>query len=280
MKLRLSALAALLLAAGCGPSADVGVSTVEAPYDGPMHVARSDADSADVLERSGAAGLALECDGKPYGGGGGNYDTGPETVESDVETGFAAWAEASAVTMPPEGFVIEREDGERVLLSFDVDDATKFAAIAADGMRGAGETGWGVEAWASCDPAEWPEAVTDELGIAVWTDSGGNRVPVSTITHHVGPEHCDWQDITFLDIGEYDVGEEYLRDRDGELAEYLIGEFDGSASLPDDAVDTGYEYGDWHLWLTRDKSAAYLADVDDPAQVERWPRAREWVACA
>lgn len=39
------------------------------------------ADKATVLERSGAAGRALECDGMPYSGGGGDYvDGGLESV--------------------------------------------------------------------------------------------------------------------------------------------------------------------------------------------------------
>jgi hypothetical protein len=270
----------LMLSAGCGASPVVGESTVARPYDGPMRVEQQFADDADVLERSGAAGLALECNGKPGDGGGGNYDTGPETVESDAETAFTSWAEESGIqVMPRKGYVIERDDGDRVLFSYDVDGATKIAAIAADGLGG-DETGWGVESWASCDPAELPPAVTDELGIAVWADSDGGRVPVSTVTHYQGPEHCDWQDITFLTMGEFDVGEQYLSDRDGELAELLTTSFDGQATLPRNAVDTGYEYRDWHLWLVPDKSAAYLASVEDPARVERWPAAREWVACA
>jgi hypothetical protein len=269
----------LMVSAGCGPSRVVGESTVERPYDGPLHVEQQFADDADVQRRSGAAGLALECEGAPTNGGGGNYDTGPETVASDAESGFTTWAEESGITMPSDGYVIERDDGDRVLFSYDVDRATKFAAIAADGMRGEGETGWGVEAWASCDPAEFPPAVTDELGIAVWVDSDGERVPVSTVTNYPGPEHCDWQDITFLTMGEFNIGEQYLRDSDGELAAQLATTFDGEANLPRDAVDTGFEHGDWHLWLAPDKSAAYVASIEDPSQVERWPAAREWVGC-
>ena len=54
----------------------------------------------------------------------------------------------------------------------------------------------------------------------------------------------------------------------------------GHAVLPKDATDTGYEYDSWHLWLTGDRDAAYIVDVDDPSQVERWPAANDTIACA
>ena len=265
------AVSALLLTAGCGEATVTGVSRVSAPYDGPMHVEVVH-DHPDVLKRSGAAGLALECDGKPYGGGGGNYDTGPETVESGAVDAFGAWVEESGVTMPDEGYVVERDDGDRVLFSYDVDGETKVAAIAADGMRGDGRTGWGVEVHASCDPSELPARVTEALGVGVWAEDG-RRVPVTTVRSGQGAEHCDWQDITFLSLGEPPDETQFARDTEGEL----IAGYDAGSRVPAGATDTGFEREGRRLWTTDD--AAYLVSTDDPDDVERWPVATEPIYC-
>jgi hypothetical protein len=266
----------------CGQPGEIAVeSTVDRPYDGPMYVKPDFSDRATAQERSGAAGRALECEGKPYDGGGGDYvDGGLVSVQSDAREALENHQEeAGLLDVPREGFVVERVDDDRVLFSYDVGERTKVAYIAADGIRDVDDdVGWGIEAWASCDPAELPAGVTDNLGIRVWHDEQGDRVAVSTITHYPGPEHCDWQDITFLSMG--DGRTQYVADRTGEFADLLETTYDGDAVLPDGADDTGYEYGDWHLWLAGDRSAAYVVDVDDPSLVERWPAARDEIACA
>ncbi len=270
----------------CGQPAEIAVeSSVDRPYDGPMYVKPDFSDRATAEERSGAAGRALECDGEPIEGGGGDYtDSGLGTVQSDAREALENFQEeAGFVALPRDGYVVERVEGRRVLFSYDVGERTKIAYIAADAIRDVdGEVGWGVESWASCDPAELPADVTDNLGIRIWHDQEGDRVPVSTITHHPGPEHCDWQDITFLSLGHGRGENRYLADRSGEFAgqDLLMTSYDGDAVLPDDATDTGYEYDNWHLWLAADRSAAYVVDVDDPSQVERWPAEKDIIACA
>jgi hypothetical protein len=269
----------------CGHPAEIAVdSTVQRPYDGPMQVKPDYSDRATARERSGAAGRALECDGQPYDGGSGDYvDSGLESVQSDAREALANYQdEAGLLDVPRDGFVVERVDDGRVLFSYDVGEQTKVAYIAADGLRDFDDdVGWGIESWASCDPAEFPAAVLAELGIRVWHDQQGNPVAVSTITHYPGPEHCDWQDITFLSMG--DGRTQYLG---GEGTHEFAGlhllttTYDGDAALPGDATDTGYEYDNWHLWLAADRSAAYVVDVDDPSQVERWPAAKDEIACA
>jgi len=266
--------------AACGQPVTVE-STVERPYHGPMYIRPDFSDRATAQERSGAAGRALECEGEPYDGGGGDYvDGGLVSVQSDAREALENHQdEAGLLDVPREGFVVERIDGDRVLFSYDVGERTKVAYIAADGIRDVGDdVGWGIEAWASCDPAEFPAGVTDDLGIRVWHDRQGDRVPVSTITHYPGPEHCDWQDITFLSMG--DGRTQYVGDRTGEFADLLETTYDGDAVLPEDATDTGYEYDDWHLWLVADRSAAYVVDVDDRSEVERWPASNDTIACA
>jgi hypothetical protein len=285
MRTRLAPVLVLLpLLAACGEPVAVE-STVDRPYDGPMHVKPDYSDRATVPERSGAAGRALECEGEPYDGGGGDYvDSGLGTVQDDAREALENFQEeASYVHLPRDGFVVERVEGDRVLFSYDVGERTKIAYIAADGIRDHVEddVGWGIESWASCDPAELPAGVTETLGLRVWHDQEGHRVPVTTITHYPGPEHCDWQDITFLSMG--DGRTQYLG---GEGTEEFVGHdlltttYDGDATLPDDATDTGYEYDDWHLWLAADQSAAYVVGVDDPSHAERWPAAKDEIACA
>jgi hypothetical protein len=286
MRTRLAPVLLLLpVLSACGEPAEIAVeSTVDRPYDGPMYVKPDFSDRATAQERSGAAGRALECEFEPYEGGGGDYvDGGLEGVRSDAREALENFQEeAGYVDLPRDGFVVERVEGDRVLFSYDVDERTKIAYIAADGIRDYDDdVGWGIESWASCDPAELPTSVTESLGLRVWRDQDGDPVPVSTITHYPGPEHCDWQDITFLSVA--DGRTQYLG---GDGTEESIGQdlltttYDGDAALPDDATDTGYEYDDWHLWLAADRSAAYVVGVDDPSHVERWPAAKDDIACA
>ncbi|MGH3362674.1 MAG: hypothetical protein ACRDOM_09485 [Nocardioides sp.] len=271
-----------VLAVGCGEAIVAVDSTVERPYDGPMHVERDTRDRASVLERSGAAGLALECVGAPYAGGGGSYDDGLATVQSSRQEALVNFVEESwPGAVPTDGLVVERTEGHRTLLSLDVGQATKVAAVVRDDVRDwDDDVGWGVEAWATCDPAEFPAEVTDELGITVWQEPDGDRVPVTKITSRQGPEHCDWQDITFLDLGEGKDDPEFLRDVDGELAEYERTTYLADAALPDDAKDTGWVHEGHRLWLAADGRAAYLVSTADAEDVERWPATTERIYCA
>lgn len=277
------ALAAVALA-GCGQGVVAGTAPDPgvAPYDGPMHVPVTHQDHASVRERSGAAARALECEHEPYLGGTGDYDSGLTTVQGAPEDALADFfAEEWFSSLPAEGYRVEREDDGRVLLSYDVAGRTRVAFVVADGTRDfTGDVGWGVETWAQCDPAELPAEVTDGLGIGVWHDESGARVPVTRVRSGPGPEHCDWQDITFLDLGTGRDTRQFLRDVDGELADLLVTTFDPDATLPRDARDTGLSREGRHLWLAADGTAAYLVDTDDPDHVERWPASAEPIACA
>jgi len=221
-------------------------------------------DRATVLERSGAAGQALECDGDAYNGGGGDYFDGLESVQDSSSEAVDNWLEneAWANQLPETGYRVEREDGDRVLLSFDVDERTKIAFIAADGIRDYNDDeGWGVESWAQCDPAELPARVTEELGIGVWEDASGRRLPVTEVRSFQGPEHCGWQDITFLMLGPQGDADQYVRDIEGELADSLRTSYDDSAALPDGATNTGLRRDGRQLWLGAGHDAAYLVSL-------------------
>ena len=285
MRRALVAVATALLLAGCATSSTRAESRPGPnAYDGPMSLPPDYADDATPLERSGAAGQALECDGAPYAGGGGDYaDGGLESVQASPEQALDNWLdnEAWVYQVPASGYRVERDDGDRVLLSYDVGEQTKLAFVAADGIGDYNDDhGWGIESWAQCDPSELPAAVTDALGIGVWENADGEQVPVSKVRSFQGPEHCDWQDITFLDLGTEADARQYVRDVHGDLAQFLQTTYAAAAALPRTATDTGlHRDGRW-LWLSAGHDAAYLVSRGDRGDVERWPAAKEPIACA
>ena len=279
-------IASVVLLASCGTDIVVDDPGTSKPYDGPMHLEVLNEDAASVRERSGAAAQALECDYRPYNGGSGDYDSGLTSTQGSAEAALENWLSQDLYgSFPRTGFRVEREDGGRTLYSYDVKGRSKMTVIAADGMADYDDqTGWGVETWAQCDPAELPRAVTDDLGIEVWTDADGERVPIARIHSHAGPEHCDWQDITFLTLDEGLRPDEdprlYLRDTEGELEDYLTTSVADVGQLPDDAQDTGFSRDGRRLWLGTAPAAAYLVDESGTRSIERWPASTEPIQCA
>lgn len=147
------------------------------------------------------------------------------------------------------------------LLELLVDREAKVAVIvAADSTRPNGECA--VETFATCDPAEYDPSDDGRLFVDIWLDSAGHRVPTSTITSHRGAEHCGWESVTFLTLDD----RQYIRDPRGLLANIVW--FDGDATLPADAADTGYQHQGLHLWLSADQAVAFIVDGDI---VEAWP---------
>jgi hypothetical protein len=271
----------LLVAAACGSQRTVAVldapppdSPAASPYAGPMFVPVDHRDRATVMERSGAAGRALECNGKPYLGGGADYrgmdlyeigDSAEEALANYVAS-FDAWS------VPDRGYRVERTDQGRALLSYDVAGLTRVAIVLAEDIENyAGDTGWGVETWAQCDPSELPREVAERLGFGIWEDDDGRAVPVTQVQSWQGAEHCDWQDITFLQLGG-DRRRQFVEDRKNEFGPDLLRTtFAADVELPADAEDTGYRREGRHLWLAADGTAAYL--VGERA-VERWPASK------
>ncbi|MEP6527564.1 MAG: hypothetical protein ABJA86_10405 [Nocardioidaceae bacterium] len=79
------AVATAVLLASCDTSTPVvRGEPVAHPYAGPMSLKRDFSDDASVLDRSGAAGRALQCDIAPYAGGGGHYTSGIESVQGSA----------------------------------------------------------------------------------------------------------------------------------------------------------------------------------------------------
>jgi len=113
-----------------------------------------------------------------------------------------------------------------------------------------------------------------------WTDRDGCLLRIDVLAERPGPEHCEWQDARSLIVGQ-PLGARYttsaddvesVRDPTGvyERPEITAG-FDPDATLPADAVDTGYRRADLALWhIPGNQSAIWLVS---PAGVERWPAA-------
>jgi hypothetical protein len=264
------AIAAVLLA-GCGSAEVVDRdSSATAPYDGPLE--------------AGAAVGALECDGKtPYRRGGGVYDDGLATVQDDAEAALDDYMGETGMSFftPSEGYAVEREQAGRVLFSYDVDGRTKVSILAADDVRDwSAAEGWGVQEWAHCDPSEYPPELTDDLNIGVWEDEAGRRVPITRVQSFQGAEHCSWTHITFLLVGRERKADMYVRDAQNEFGELLRTTFANKATLPEGATDKGWRRDGNRLWIGPDEEAAYLVNVDDPQDIERWPAAKRRIGCA
>ncbi|MBK3573293.1 hypothetical protein JHN63_05545 [Streptomyces sp. MBT65] len=273
MRRGLTAVAVLVaVTAGCGT--EDGGDTVVAgtppatPYAGPLYVPATDSD------KSGAAGRALECDGKTYESGGADAwskGDGGRTPEGGLRTYF----DIEQPDVPRTGYRVERRADGRVLFSYDVDGRTKVAVVVAKDQKN--RPGWGPETSASCDPAELPASFTEAHGYEIWTDKDGKRVPTTVVSSSVGAAHCDWQKAHFLQTGEGKKGRLYARDPDKVLpSEMLTAAYDGDVRLPASARDTGYRYQDWQLWLTPDASKAY---VRTPDAVEAWPALKHGAGC-
>lgn len=278
----LGALALVLCACGSQPTVVLRADPARHPYAGPMRLPVDHSDDATVAERSGAAGRALECAGAPYDGGGADYDGGLASTQDSPAKALANLFAEDAFwwQTPEEGYVLERQDDGRALLSYDVDGLTKVAFIAADDVRDwRKHTGWGIETWATCDPSELPPAASDAMNVGIWSDASGARVPATTIRSFQGPAHCGWDDITFLELGKEPTSEEYLRDTQGELADFLTMPSSMAVLLPKDAVDTGYHRDGRVLWTVPDKKAAYLVSQRDVDDVERWPAIAQPIGC-
>ena len=272
---------AVLLLAGCGSEAALEADPAGAPYDGPMFVELDHRDRATALESSGAAGLALECAGEPRRGGGGAYEDGLETVQDSPQEALEDWIDQERAPVPSDGYRIERVDDGRALLSYDVGTQTKAAMIVRDDVTDyQDDTGWGVEAWATCDPSELGVDAAKDLGVQVWQDADGAPVPTTEVVSFAGPAHCDWDDLTFVFVGQgSDVDrkyDEYVSDDGGFELETAS---DASATLPGGAVDTGWQRDGRELWLAEDPRAAYLVNVDDPHDVALWPATTEPAGC-
>lgn len=257
-----------LATGGCGHRS---APPAEQPYSGPLYEPRGQA----THPRAGAAGDVVQC--RHFGTGGfedAEVHSEGETADSPEKALDVGISEAS-FEGGQDGLAVAARTDDRVLFVREVDGVVKQAVIVHDGpaTEGAGGPGWYVESWARCDWSELPaSAIPDWL--LLWTGRDGRPADTREIHSYVGPEHCEWQSMTFLEIG----GRTYLREPLAELRAYVDHPYDAHAVLPDDAVATGFSRDGQRLWLAADHTTAYVGShVSD---VEAWPVEAKPLGCA
>jgi hypothetical protein len=216
------------------------------------------ADAPDPADRAGAAAEYVECT-YAISNGGWSRDFGPSGNAADPDGALDQFLGMDLFSLPDDGYVAVGRDTDRLLHTYSVDGTPKVAVIVANSADS--NRAWTVETYATCDPAEYDPSTDDELPVDIWLDSEGNRVPTSTVTSYEA-QHCGWESVTFLTIND----RQYLGDPDGVLSDVVW--FDGNATLPADATDTGFQHEGRHLWISADQAVAYLVDGN---HVEAWP---------
>jgi hypothetical protein len=113
-----------------------------------------------------------------------------------------------------------------------------------------------------------------------WTNGEGDAVAEGALRLSPGTnEHCDWGSAAFLSIGlqepliSIDASwfDQYVRDPQGLFADRLMAAFDPDASLPGDAIFTGYSTSTVRLWLADSTTSAAFLELSD-GTFEAWPR--------
>jgi hypothetical protein len=107
---------------------------------------------------------------------------------------------------------------------------------------------------------------------------GGLRVPESELQLARGASHCGWEESAY--IGGTALGTNggeasrsvWSRDPLGVINRRTQAGFRAQASLPDDAVFTGYTQGPVELWTAPSDEGeyVYLVNSQDRTDVERW----------
>ena len=148
---------------------------------------------------------ALSCDGRVYAtrqvvkAEQAMWQPSPESaLQSGVQQGEQWWLD------PAEVRALVRTDSQ-VLFVHDVDGRARFAALV---EHGSGEhvRDWRLSSWAMCEPSELTGDASDRLGYGVWLDADGDPVPTTEVMTLRGPEHCGWEDVTFLELDRDSTG--------------------------------------------------------------------------
>jgi hypothetical protein len=270
----------VLLLSGCSPSTsnmtfDATPPPARTPYTGPLTTTTSSSPPPRSVAQPGAAGTVVHCSISPTGstvrpGSEQPPDASPEgAVDKYVST-----------ELPVRQLARERTDKDRVLFTTSYGGVARQAVIVrrADPSTDPAahdSTGWYVDSYAYCDLADFPESITSAAGIEIWSDTRGVRQPTTRIQSTHGPEHCDLQNTTFLTIGRgtnayVDHIPPDLRDNFKERPRRHV-------SVPRDAMDTGFSRSGDHLWLSADRTRAYIGTGTNAAL---WPREIHAFGCA
>ncbi len=253
--------------AGCGDDTGAALDLPRADhqYDGPLHVDEG---------RYGAAGKVVECRSGSVVGGFSKAEVyeGGATSDSVQEAFDTALSEGMFLELPELDYKVAKTEDDRVLLTYSANGDTKVALVFRNGpaTEGAGDDGWYRESWARCDLSEFPEEVAETFyGYQLWTGADGLPALTTEIVSMPGPEHCDWQSMTFLSLGEGQDETFFVRRPIEELRPYAATDFVDDLPLPDDAIATAYSRDGNRLWLSPAGDRVY---VGRPGHVEAWPR--------
>lgn len=267
------------LVAACGGSQSGGSGGLGLVDSGGGPVVEADlfeqpvADAPDPADRAGVADDFVECSHDLWQGGW-SMDFGPPGSAPDPEDAVLLFLEFWA--FPTSNYTLAGQDENRMLYTHMVDGIPKIAVIVADSKQVEldAEDGWVVETFAACNPAEYDPSTDDEIPMDIWLDPDNQRVPTSIITSTHGPDHCNWESVTFLTFD----GRQYIRDPDGVLArDGFAVAFNDDAELPESARNTGYHREGQQLWMSADRMTAYVVDDD---RVEAWGTTDELIGCA
>lgn len=280
--LGLAALAVLPLVGCRGPFGGGGApygTAYTLPWPGMVPAAVAAASSYDgSLEGADAALRALDCTGKPAVGRtvGNPLNDGLLEGGRTPEEGLAEFlTEPFRKAVPRTGYQPTAAGNGRILYTLPVGGRTRVAVVLAhDRDPATYAQGWAAASFAWCDPSEFPASSDGERLTQIWTDRSGTRMHTDRVVGYRGPEHCDWTSVTFVLLGGF-RGQQYLRDPEGVLAQFVRGRYAVSAELPKGARDSGYRRDGAALWVSR--NAAYLVT---PGNVERLPAAKRPIRCA
>lgn len=120
---------------------------------------------------------------------------------------------------------------------------------------------------------------------ASWTTDDGCLVRIDVVAERPGPSHCGWEDAQVLITGDplgspygtrHDATVHYIRDPGGVFGDEALAEgFDPDATLPADAVYSGFRSDARELWTAAsDPNTAYIVDG---GTAERWPEGEQLV---
>jgi hypothetical protein len=199
--------------------------------------------------------------------------TGEPNPEAALQTGLLAseqwWLETDAVR-------IAHNARSRVLFVYEVQASARFSAVVDRGDDGQ----WRLSSWAMCDPEELTNSQAESLGYGVWLDAAGRPVPTSRVMSMHGADKCGWQDADFILLNrDADKPLMLVSDPSRVFNKQLTTTYSAHAMLPDDARDSGWRRGGYSLWTQPFGEAAYLVNLADPEDVQRWPRARFVITC-
>ena len=131
----------------------------------------------------------------------------------------------------------------------------------------------------------------------IWFDHNGSALPNgssgssgTTIAVFRGPEHCQWESASFMDLA-WPVGSiatsaddtlrQYARDPEGLFDDGALHVgFLSDTTLPPDATDTGYQRQPWALWISPSQAddAVFVVNTET-GSVERWGRSTRRIGC-